>query len=104
MDCLPPPAGSRADLHFRRARAAFRAALILCACFLLSVDVLALDAGDIADFALWMRSLTHDENHLRAGTEKGSFLEKCCECAVSGTHCCNFKHKQFHKQEEEVKR
>ena len=46
MDCLPPPTGSRAELHFDRARAAFRAALILCASFFLSTDALALDAGE----------------------------------------------------------
>ena len=46
MDCLPPPTGSRSDLHFCRARAVFRAALILCASFLLSSDALALDAGE----------------------------------------------------------
>ena len=59
MDCLPPPTGSRSDLHFCRARAVFRAALILCASFLLSSDALALDAvwiGTNGCFQVWTRN------------------------------------------------
>lgn len=109
MDCLPPPTGSRSDLHFCRARAVFRAALILCASFLFSSDALALDAGDTLRVMTFnvrgckdmtnTRNVAQTANRILAEDPDVCGLQECNDARSAELASATGLHRYFHHDE-----